>query len=146
MQAISRRADAGRPYSLVVAAEGAMTKSEAAMKKSERAAKRNEAGVRTAADSLVKLIGSAGFESRGVVPGHYLRGGTPSAADRLLSTQYGVRAAELLHAEKYGYTAARVGGVMTENRLADMAGKSKLVDVGGEVIRAARRIGTVFGE
>jgi 6-phosphofructokinase 1 len=143
IQAVKQRSDAGKPYSMVVIAEGALSQAEAGLKKAERAAMRG--GV-TATYSIVKRIQDAGFESRAVVPGHMLRGGTPSAADRILSTQYGVRAAELICAEKYGYSVAVVGGKVTENRFADMAGIAKLVDPAGDVVKVARSIGISFGE
>ena len=36
-----------------------------------------------------------------MVPGHYLRGGSPSAYDRMLSTQFGAYAAKLIDKETY---------------------------------------------
>ncbi|MCL1831886.1 MAG: ATP-dependent 6-phosphofructokinase [Oscillospiraceae bacterium] len=143
LQAIQARKDACKPYSMVVIAEGALTVGESKMKKSERAAMRQG---NTATYSVVKAISDAGFESRAVVPGHMLRGGTPCAADRVLSTQYGARAAELICAEKYGYSVAVVGGKVTENRFADMAGIAKLVDANGDIVKVARGIGVSFGD
>ena len=42
-------------------------------------------------------------------PGHIQRGGSPSAYDRVLSTQFGVHAAELIRDESYGVTVALNG-------------------------------------
>ena len=58
-----------------------------------------------------------GLETRTVVPGHILRGGSPSAYDRVLATQFGAHAAQLLKKEKFGYTVAMVDGKITENPL-----------------------------
>ena len=75
-----------------------------------------------------------------------LRGGSPSAYDRVLATQFGTRAAELLFKEKFGYTVAMVDGEITENKLEDIAGKTKFVDKDDQMVLAARRIGISFGD
>jgi 6-phosphofructokinase 1 len=147
IQALQKRSDAGKAYSIVVVAEGALDDNEAAMKGKERKAKRESAGENTVTTRLTKLIqAKTGIESRSVVPGHMLRGGTPCAYDRILSTQFGARAAELVKMGKFGYTVAKVGNTITENPLADIVGKPKQVDVNSEVIATARLIGTSFGD
>jgi 6-phosphofructokinase 1 len=147
VQAVKKRADAGKPYSIVVVAEGAMDVSEAAMKKKERAKNRAESGESTVTARLVRLIQErAGIESRAVVPGHMLRGGTPSAYDRVLATQFGARAAVLVEEGKFGYTVAKKGNEITENKLSDIVGKPKQVDVNDVLIQTARNIGTSFGD
>jgi 6-phosphofructokinase 1 len=75
-----------------------------------------------------------------------LRGGTPSAGDRILATQLGARAAELVEAGKFGYTVAKVGASITENRLEDIVGKPRKVDVNSEIVKTARDIGMSFGD
>jgi 6-phosphofructokinase 1 len=53
------------------------------------------------ASDIAKRIGQkTGFETRITVLGHIQRGGSPSADDRVLATQLGVRAVELLIAGK----------------------------------------------
>jgi 6-phosphofructokinase 1 len=146
LEAISRRADAGSPYSIVVVAEGALSVTESLMKKSERAAKRAQSGSATVTKSLTKLIEEqTGLETRSVVPGHILRGGTPSAHDRILSTSFGAKAAELLNAGQYGTAIAKIGNTVTVNKLSDIAGKTKPVETDSEVIKTAKNIGTSFG-
>lgn len=54
----------------------------------------------TVTNRIAKQIEAAtGFESRTVVPGHILRGGSPSAYDRVLATKFGARAAMLIKQE-----------------------------------------------
>ncbi|MEG0878890.1 MAG: 6-phosphofructokinase, partial [Oscillospiraceae bacterium] len=73
---------------------------EAAMKKKERAARRLENGEITATSRIARQIeATTGFETRVCVPGHMQRGGTPSAYDRVLATQFGTYAAKLVEAE-----------------------------------------------
>ena len=39
---------------------------------------------------------ATGQETRVTVPGHFQRGGSPDAYDRVISTRFGVKAAELI--------------------------------------------------
>jgi len=80
------------------------------------------------------------------VPGHMLRGGSPSAYDRVLATRFGVRAAQLIKEEKYGYTVALVNEDVTENKLIDIAGKPKLVPADHQLILTAKDVGISFGD
>jgi len=54
---------------------------------------------------------STGIESRVTILGHLQRGGSPSAYDRILASSFGVAAADLAAAEKYGWMVG-----MTRNR------------------------------
>jgi 6-phosphofructokinase 1 len=147
VQAVRQRADAGKEYSIVIVAEGAMSKSEATMKKSERAAKRAESGEVTVTNRIMRVIQEkTGIETRAVVPGHILRGGTPSAYDRILTTQFGAYAAELICEKKFGLTVAKKNGVITHNSLMEIAGKAKPVPLDHSMIVTARSIGISFGD
>ena len=46
-----------------------------------------------------------GFEARAIALGHLQRGGSPSPFDRILGTQYGVKAAEAVIQGKFGHIA-----------------------------------------
>ena len=117
------------------------------MKKKERAKKRSEAGIVTATSRIAAQIqANTGMEARVCVPGHMLRGGAPSAYDRVLSTQFGVHAAYLIAKEKYGRTVAKIGNKITSNDLKDVAGKTKFVDTDNHLVIAARDIGVSFGD
>jgi len=48
----------------------------------------------------------AGFESRLAVLGHIVRGGSPTAFDRLLATRLGIKAVDLVHEGKFDYMAS----------------------------------------
>lgn len=147
IDACEKRARAGKKFSIIAVAEGAMDKQEAAMKKKERAKKRAEAGETTVTNRIAKQIESAtGVETRSVVPGHILRGGSPSAYDRVLATKFGARAATLIKDEKYGYTVAKIGNDITENKLSDVTMKTKFVPEDDELIITGRNIGVSFGD
>ncbi|MBR4022335.1 MAG: 6-phosphofructokinase, partial [Ruminococcus sp.] len=102
-EAVINRSVSGKAFSIIAVAEGAFDVNEAKLKKKERAAKRAEAGIITATSRIAALVqANTGFEARVCVPGHMLRGGAPSAYDRILATQFGVYAAKLIADEKYG--------------------------------------------
>ncbi len=145
--ACAKREKSGKDFSILAVAEGAFDTEEAKLKKKERAKKRAEAGEKTATARIAAAIeANTGIETRICVPGHMLRGGSPSAYDRVLATQFGTRAAELLFKEKYGYTVAMVDEKIAENKLSDIAGKTKFVTPDDQMVLAARRIGVSFGD
>ena len=147
VDAVQKRADTGKHFSIIAVAEGAMDKEEAAMKKKDRTQKRAEAGETTITARVAKKIQEAtGYESRVVVPGHMLRGGSPSAYDRVLATKFGARAASLISIRKFGYTVAMAGGEIIENKLADVANKTKYVAPESREVETARNIGVSFGD
>ncbi len=147
IEALNKRAAAGKTFSIVAFAEGAFDIEEAKMKKKERAKARQEAGITTATNRLAAQIQKGtGIETRVCVPGHMLRGGSPSAYDRVLATKFGVRAAKLIEQEKYGYSVALVQSLITENPLKDVAGKTKFVTEDHQLVVTARHLGISFGD
>ncbi len=146
-KACQRRADAGKAFSILAVAEGAFDVEEAKLKKKERVKARAERGEVTATTRIAKTIeAKTGLETRTVVPGHFLRGGSPSAYDRVLATQFGAHAARLLKQEKFGCTVAMVDGKITENPLGDVAMKTKFVPENDKMVKTAKDIGISFGD
>lgn len=145
-KACQRRADAGKAFSIIAVAEGAFDVEEAKLKKKERAKARADRGEVTATSRIAKEVEArTGLETRTVVPGHILRGGSPSAYDRVLATQFGAHAASLLKQEKFGLTVAMVDGKITENKLVDVAMKTKFVTENDQMVLTAKDIGISFG-
>ena len=114
--AILRRHDRGKDFSIVVIAEGAR------MSNGDQ-----EAAPQVTQDSTVDEFGHArmggvgivlakeiehrtGFQTRVTVLGHLLRGGAPSAFDRILGSRYGVAAIDLAIKEDFGNMVAIEGG------------------------------------
>ncbi len=144
---VETRARNNKAFSIIAVAEGAMDKKEAKLKRKEREAARKDAGFHGIAYRIAEQLEElAGVEARAVVPGHIQRGGTPCAYDRVLSTQFGVHAADLIKKDKYGYTVALVGNEIVHNKLSDVAGISKLVPEDHQMVDLARNIGISFGD
>ncbi|MCC6249755.1 MAG: ATP-dependent 6-phosphofructokinase [Rubrivivax sp.] len=91
---------------------------------------------------LQPLVGS---EVRSTLLGHVQRGGAPTAFDRVLATRYGVHAAELVAAGRFGRMVALQGDQVTSVALTDIAGRSRPVPAGHELLRAARGTGVLLG-
>ena len=85
-------------------------------------------------------------EIRGTVLGHIQRGGSPCAADRILGTRFGSHAIELLARGQFGRMVALHGNLVESVPIRDAIGSPHLVEPGCDTIRAARAVGTSFGD
>ncbi len=143
-RAVEARNAKKKSFSIIAVAEGALSREEAALKKRDRV---NDNPYKTVSHRIAEQIQQlTGLESRAVVPGHIQRGGSPSPFDRVLSTQFGVHAAQLIRDGKYGVTVAMKGGEVSDNPLKEVAGKTKFVPADHQLVATARRIGIVFGD
>ncbi|HBU11522.1 MAG TPA: 6-phosphofructokinase [Clostridiales bacterium] len=147
LESVYKRAESGKAFSIISIAEGAVQIDEAGMKRKEIRQKRQEEGVASAADRLAKMIDTqTGMETRLVVPGHMLRGGAPSAYDRMLATKFGVSAAQLIRKGRYGCTIAMQCNKLVINKLEDIAGKTKFVPLDSDAVLSARNMGISLGD
>jgi phosphofructokinase-like protein len=125
--AIRRRRDAGKLFSIVVAAEGAVlsggTLEHGGAADAFGHVKLGGIGVRLAEE----IEARTGFETRSVQLGHVQRGGTPTAFDRWLGTRYGLLAADMVHEGKFGMMAAYRGGRFTAVPIAEAVATLKTV-------------------
>ncbi len=80
-------------------------------------------------DLLAKEIERrTGIETRAVVLGHVVRGGPPSAYDRMLATRLGVAAVQAVRDRDFGVMVCLRGNVMSRVPLADILGKMRTAD------------------
>ncbi|MDP1652583.1 MAG: ATP-dependent 6-phosphofructokinase [Rhodocyclaceae bacterium] len=171
-EAIRDRARGGKPFSIVAVAEGAISKQDlAAMadaKLKKQAAKAKSQGKvdqrvgrgadDTEADAAELIYAGrtlrlaqqleklTGLEARLTILGHLQRGGTPSAADRILATRLGTAAADLIAKKQYGVLVASHGETTRALKIEDVAGKVKIVPTNHPLVLSARRVGTNFGD
>lgn len=130
--AIRRRHDAGKFFSIVVVAEGA----EMVTKKGKEvilSSKGKDAfghvrlgGIGAVLAERIEEI--TGYETRVTVLGHIQRGGTPTAHDRVLATRYGVEAMDCVHEEDFGKMVALSGTRIIRVPLSTVAKKIKTID------------------
>ncbi len=145
-EVVKRRAESSKGFTIIAVAEGAMDQEEAKLKKKDREAKRAASHFSSSAYVAQLLREQVGVEARNVVPGHIQRGGTPCAYDRVLSTQFGVHAAELIRAGVFGVTVALKDNEVTHNLLCNVAGVAKPVPPDHQMVKTAKNIGICFGD
>lgn len=93
-----------------------------------------------------EIEAATGIETRTITLGHVQRGGTPVAADRVLSTEFGGKAIELLAAGERSRLVVMQNGKVTHIPLQDAEGKQRLISPADPLITAARGVGTCFGD
>jgi 6-phosphofructokinase 1 len=85
-------------------------------------------------------------ECRDVVLGHLQRSAKPTAFDRVLAVQFSARAVELALAKKFGRFVTHSGGAIGDAPLSVAAQGQRTVPPNYWMIRAARDVGTAFGD
>lgn len=101
-----------------------------------------------AAVRLKHEIKSLGFEAdmRETVLGHLQRGGIPIAYDRILATEFGVKAFEMVMEKKFGEMVAYRHPDIVSAPLTEVIGQAKLVQTDSTLVKTARGIGISFGD
>jgi ATP-dependent phosphofructokinase / diphosphate-dependent phosphofructokinase len=134
---LRRRHERGKDFSIVVVSEGYELEglSDAGEVDQFGHVRLSERGVGAA---LAREIGTrTGYETRVTVLGHVQRGGSPTPRDRVLATRYGLHAADLVEAGKFGRMAALHGDEIVDVPLRDATAKLKTVpEAWWEVARA----------
>lgn len=147
IKTVKQRTESGKNFSILAVAEGAITKEIAAMPKKQRKAAVAEMAYPSISYKIAHEVEQAtGQETRVTVPGHFQRGGSPCPYDRVLSTRFGTKAAELIINKQYGNMVALVDNKVVPVPLKDIAGKLKVVPKDCEIIETAKRMGISFGE
>lgn len=128
-EVILERLKKGKPYSIVVVAEGIYTD-----------------GRKRAAEYIAQEIEyETGIETRETVLGYIQRGGSPTPFDRNLSTRMGGHATELIATGQFGRMVALKSGEISSIPLSEVAGKLKLVTEDNDLVVQGRRMGICFG-
>ncbi|MGW8193538.1 MAG: 6-phosphofructokinase [Desulforhopalus sp.] len=165
--AIRMRQQRGTNFSIVAVAESAVSKEDHARfvslkekkykakeKNDSKALKKAEEGLqefkRLRNNNTFKLSQElekmTGLESRVTILGHYQRGGTPSAADRVLATRLGSACIETIIRGESGVMIAVHGDGTKTVPLESVVGKKNLVPLDHPWVRAARDVGTCLGD
>jgi phosphofructokinase-like protein len=127
---IKRRQRRSRNFSIIVVAEGAKPKGGQEIVYSESVDEFGHIRLGGVGYYLGKEIEKCmGIETRVVVLGHIQRGGSPTAFDRILATQFGIGAIDLVHKKKFGQMVAIKGNKIVHVSLKDVIGKRKTVDM-----------------
>ena len=126
---IIERLKKGKPYSIVVVAEGIQTIN----------------GKKAAEYIAEEIEYETGFETRETVLGYIQRGGSPTPYDRNLATRMGGHATELIASGQFGRMVSLQGAEIGSIPLNEVAGKLKLVNENHDLIVQGKRMGICFG-
>ncbi|MCA9568977.1 MAG: ATP-dependent 6-phosphofructokinase [Myxococcales bacterium] len=140
---IRGRQSIGRPFSIVVVAEGALPVGCPTDLDERR--KRLKSGGGAAAIAMANIEGRVDAEMRSTVLGHLQRGGSPVAFDRVLATRFGVAAADLVAEHRWGEMVRLSNGHVTSVPIEEAIATYRLVDIDGELVRTARATGIELG-
>ncbi len=160
---IKLRKEAGSAFSIVAVAEGAYSReqaeTQAAITEELEAAigsdrKRLKNSLKELQENRSKrteqlaatLETLTGLESRVTILGHVQRGGTPSAADRLLATRLGTACADYIDQGLRGVMVAARGEGSEPVPLEETAGITKFVPLDHPWLRSARSLGISLGD
>ena len=144
---VESRSRRGRAFSIVCVAEGARYKG----------GKQVVARVDPTSPDPIRLGGigqkvaedietRTEIETRPITLGHVQRGGTPVAADRVLATEFGNKAIEILMEGERSRLVVMKGRTVTHIPLEEAENKQRLVPLDHPLIQAGRNIGTCFGD
>ena len=148
-EAVRNRNRAGKGFTILAVAEGAISKEDAALPKKEMKKKLEEYQKiypSVAYKLEAELKNELDLDIRITIPGHMQRGGSPCPYDRVLSTRLGSAAAGLILKGEYGYMVGIVNGKVKKVPLEECAGKLKTVAPDDQLVKAAKRIGISFGD
>ncbi|MDP8232522.1 MAG: ATP-dependent 6-phosphofructokinase [Candidatus Zophobacter franzmannii] len=145
---IHDRMNGKRRFANIIIAEGAMPKDGQQSTDPDNEIGRNNVKLAGAALELSRLIKERGYnyDIRETILGHLQRGGTPNPFDRILATQFGVKAFELAKAEKFGQMVAYRHPNIISVPIKDAIRKYKLVDVNSDLVNTARKTGICMGD
>jgi len=163
-EAILARVRNGKKFSIVAMSEGAMSleQAKAIRKAEERKSQAEDKEERKRAKEELSMIyrkytdrtlelsqqleEMTGLESRITILGHLQRGGTPSAADRLIASTLGAAVADLVHEEHFGVMVALRGDKAVPVPLDEVAGVRNSIPLDHPWIATARNLGVCLGD
>jgi 6-phosphofructokinase 1 len=137
----------GRRFSIVIIAEGARPVGGDMVVK--KIVQKSADPIRLGGIGFVlqdQIEKSTEIESRTVVLGHLQRGGSPTAFDRILATQLGSKAVDLIVRGELGRMVAVQGSAIMAVPLEIPGSGPRTVPLDHPLIVAARSIGTSFGD
>ena len=146
-EAIDKRTKNNKGFTIVAVAEGAISKEVAELpKKKRKEAIANSPYPSVAYEMADKLKEFTTQDIRIAIPGHTQRGGSPCPYDRVISSRFGAKAAELIKAKDFGKLVVFKDNKVTAIPLSESAGKLKYVSPDDDTVLAAKTLGISFGD
>jgi ATP-dependent phosphofructokinase / diphosphate-dependent phosphofructokinase len=142
VKTIEERQALGSEFGIIVVAEGAKRRGGDEVFAHKESKRYGGVAYQVAAEIREKIE----LEIRVTVLGHIQRGGSPIALDRLLATQFGKAAMDLVHRDQFGQMVALKGNEIVSVPISDAVSRTKLVNPQGEVVKTALGLGIAFGD
>ena len=144
---IEERDAHGSRFTIIVVAEGAISKEDAKLSKKEYKKKLENYKYPSVSYEIADLIAKkTGREVRVTVPGHVQRGGEPCPYDRVFASRLGAEAGRLILKGEFGCMVGYKNREMVKVPLAEVAGKLKTLDPKSDIISEAKLLGICFGD
>jgi 6-phosphofructokinase 1 len=147
-ESIQVRERAGREFSIVVAAEGAIAREGRRIVRGPREAGREQRLGGVGEWLALEITRRTGKETRELVLGHLQRGGQPTTFDRLLGTRFGAAAMRMVAEGRFGAMVALDPPKVLAVPLARAVGhgRMKKVPLDSDILQSARDMGIGFGD
>ncbi len=163
-QAILKRNRSGRRFSIVVVSEGGissdtvefferskhinrMNRTGLVQEEVNRRLSEIESGMTGNSIYLANRLGKyTGLETRITILGHLLRGGNPSAADRVRATDLGTACVRCIEQGTFGVMLGIQGGSIVPVPIDQVTGHHKRIPLDHPWIKSAREVGTNLGD
>jgi 6-phosphofructokinase 1 len=141
------RSKRGNRFSIICVAEGAKPAEGNVVVKEFDRKRTDPVRLGGIGDVVGRRIEEAtGLETRVVVLGHVLRGGSPTPYDRILATRFGVMALEIAAQGKFGYMVSLRGTEVVAVSVKEAILQLRTVPLDSQFIQTARMVGTSFGD
>jgi ATP-dependent phosphofructokinase / diphosphate-dependent phosphofructokinase len=137
----------GRPFAIVVVAEGAKPAGGDLTYRAEKSVFKEHAVLGGVAERIAhQIMEATGYESRSLVLGHLQRGGSPCTFDRVLAQRLGAAATRYLEETTESGLVAMVNGRTRLVPFSKVAGGTRNVMPEDELVVTARSLGIAFGD
>ena len=148
VEKIYSRFHRGRGYAIIVVSEGAKPKDGDIHYEESKEVGYKNIRLGGVASKLIAELKAAGLKTdiRETVLGHLQRGGTPIAYDRILATQFGVEAFEMVLREEYGKMVAYRHPDIVTVPFTDAISHYNFVNPESYLVKAARGVGICMGD
>lgn len=145
---IEQRYNKRHGYCIIVVAEGAKAKDGTIIGTETGEVGYQHIKLGGVGNLLAEELKAAGVEHdiRCTILGHLQRGGTPIAFDRILASEFGVAAMELVINGRYGQMVAYRHPEIVAVPLEEAVRAQNLVDPGSRLVDTARGLGISFGD
>ena len=145
--AINKRTKAGKGFTILAVAEGAISKEDSSLtKKAYKAKVADRKYPSVSYEVAAQIQEKTGREVRVTVPGHMQRGGSPCPYDRVFASRLGSEAGKLILDNQYGFMVGYKNREIVRVPLEDVAGKLKTVDPDATIVQEAKLLGICFGD